>query len=63
MRLGRGLWMRTHGPVAAEGKQTRYELRDFVLWTQRDQLCGPLHVPFRRRGQPDPFLTEEHRLS
>ncbi len=44
-----------------EGKQTRYELRDFVLWAQREQLCGPLHVPFRQRGQPHQFLTEDRR--
>lgn len=45
----------------AEGKQTRYELRDFVLWTQREQLCGPLRVPVRPRGQPHQFLPEDHR--
>lgn len=45
----------------AEGAQTRHELRDFVLWTQREQLCGPLTVPFRRQGQPHQFLTEDHR--
>lgn len=45
----------------AEGKQTRYELRDFVRWTQREQICGPLQVPFRPRGQPHQFLNDDHR--
>lgn len=45
----------------AEGAQTRRALRDFVLWAQREQLCGPLKVPARRQGQPHQFLAEEDR--
>lgn len=45
----------------ATGSQTRRNLRDFVLWAQREGLSDTLHVPVRRRGQPEQFLADDHR--
>lgn len=45
----------------AGGTQTRHGLRDFVLWTQREGLAEALQVPIRRKGQPEQFISDDHR--